>query len=158
MPAFVGEDHMPPEDQLKYRVDFIYFIAGSQHDDDANITGPTTASSACATSSCSSTGAPPCRRRWPIVLPGDSPEEKLRKIYARVQRMRNYTYERQKSEEEVQRERRERVSSVEDVWKHSAGTRYQLNWLFLALARAAGLAADPVLGSARDEYVFDARA
>ena len=158
VPAFVSEDHMPPEDQLKYRVDFIYFIAGSQHDDDANIYWPNYGKQRLRDIELFIDRRAAMQKAVAqIVLPGDSPEAKLRKIYARVQRMRNYTYERQKSEEEVQRERRERVSSVEDVWKHSAGTRYQLNWLFLALARAAGLAADPVLGSARDEYVFDAR-
>ena len=76
-----------------------------------------------------------------IVLPGGAAEESCASS-TRVQRMRNYTYERPMSEEDIQRERREQVSSIEDVWKHGAGTRYQLNWLFLAMARAAGLAAD----------------
>ena len=158
VPAFVSEDHMPPEDQLKYRVDFIYFIAGSRHDDDASLYWPSYAKQRLRDiEQFLDRPAAMHKAVAQIVLPGDAAENKLRKLYARVQRMRNYTYERPMSEEEIQRERREPVSSIEDVWKHGAGTRYQLNWLFLAMARAAGVAADPVLSSARDEHVFDAR-
>jgi hypothetical protein len=44
---------------------------------------------------------------------------------------------------------------VEDVWKHGYGDGYQITWLFLALARAAGFDASPVLISTRDKYFFE---
>src|SRR5262249_5315714 len=90
-----------------------------------------------------------------IVQPDDPPETKLRKIYARVQRINNETYEPRKTEQELKR--REPHHNVEEVWTAGSGTASQLNYLFVALARAAGLQADRVLVATRDEYFFDER-
>jgi hypothetical protein len=92
-----------------------------------------------------------------IVQPEDSPEAKLRKIYARVQSLRNLSYERDRSEEEERREGLKSARDVEEVWSHGYGTQTQLTWLFVALARAAGLPADAAYGSSRDRYLFDQR-
>jgi hypothetical protein len=92
-----------------------------------------------------------------IVQPGDSPETKLRKIYARVQGMNNETFERKKTEEELKRAHKEEARNVEDVWARNSGTAAQLNYLFVALARAAGVPASIALVGTRDEYFFDPR-
>jgi hypothetical protein len=92
-----------------------------------------------------------------IVAPGDAPEAKLRKIYDRVQRLRNTSFERQKSAQEAARENLKPPKNVEDVWKRGYGDGNQIAWLFLALARAAGIAADPVVVSTRDAHFFDRR-
>jgi hypothetical protein len=77
---------------------------------------------------------------------------KLRKIYDRVQQVRNTTFEPRKTEQELKREKP--AENVEDVWKHGYGNGYQLTWLFLALARAAGFDAHGCLVSDRREYFF----
>ena len=44
---------------------------------------------------------------------------------------------------------------MEDVWKHGYGDGNQIAWLFLALVRAAGIQADPVIVSTRDVHFFN---
>jgi len=90
-----------------------------------------------------------------IVAPEDSPEIKLQKIYARTQQIRNLTFERDKNEQEQRREKLKDINSVEDVWKRGYGSGYEITWLFLALVRAAGLDASPVMVSTRNEYFFN---
>ena len=46
------------------------------------------------------------------------------------------------------------MSSAEDVWKNGYASGYDITWLFLGLARAAGLEAYPCMVSARSEYFF----
>lgn len=158
VPAFVTEEYMPPENELRLRVDFIYLTdpyltpdkdpkafwkkygkrAYSAFDD--FVDKPRAMTEALAQ----------------IVAPGDSPEVKLRKIYERTQRLRNTSFERQKSAQEAERENLKSAKNVEDVWKRGYGDGNQIAWLFLALARAAGIAADPVIVSTRDIHFFNA--
>ncbi len=89
------------------------------------------------------------------VAAGDAPEVKLQKIYARVQKLRNTSYEGEKTDQELKREKQKAANNVEDVWKHGYGNGRQITWLFLGLARAAGFEAAPVLFSKRDETFFN---
>ena len=91
IPAFQIEDYMPPPNELKSRVDFIY-DAISGKDENAywkqvglqwngyleNFVGKKKEMEQAVAQ---------------IVAPNDSPEVKLRKIYDRVQQIRNTTYE-----------------------------------------------------------------
>lgn len=89
-----------------------------------------------------------------IVSPGDSPEVKAQKIFDRVHKLRNVTVERQKTEQEYRRNKQKDNLTVQDVWGHGYGETDGLNWLFLALVRAAGLEAYPVWASDRYYYFF----
>jgi hypothetical protein len=89
-----------------------------------------------------------------IVSPSDAPEVKLRKIYDRVQRMRNTSFEVEKTEQEQKRAKEKTVENVEDIWKRGYGNGVQLTWLFLALARAAGFEAYGCWVAGRNEYFF----
>lgn len=154
VPAFLTEDFMPPENELKSRVDFTYTddfetkdaaqywknygkklnhivesFAGKRKAMEEAVAG--------------------------IVSPGDAPEVKLQKIYERVQQMRNTSYELRKTEQEIQREKEKQNSNVEEVWKRGYGDGDELNWLFLGLARAAGFEAYAVYASERSNYFFD---
>lgn len=154
IPAFRAEDYMPPENELKSRVDFTYTDEGSEKDPavfwkkrgkklndgmESFINKRKAMEQAVAQ----------------IVSPTDSPEVKLQKIYARVQQIRNTTYEVRKTEQERKREKEKDASNVEDVWKRGYGTGGQLTWLFLALTRAAGLEAYGVIVSDRGNYFFN---
>jgi hypothetical protein len=159
VPAFVTEDYMPPENELKFRVDFIYvsdFDPKPEKDPDVfwktygkrifhlvdNFVDKRRAmTEAVAT----------------IVDPGDSPEVKLHKIYERTLRVRNLSFERQKSQQEADRESLKTAKNVEDLWKQGYGDGNQITWLFLALVRAAGIQADPVIVSTRDVRFFNYR-
>lgn len=156
VPAFETEDFMPPENELKSRVDFIYSTelvlendtpkywkrVGKQMNDKVeNFAGKKKSAMEQAVSQ--------------IVSPSDSPEEKAQKIYARVQQLRNTSYELQKTEEEKKREKEKDEGNVEDVWKRGYGSGIQLTWLYLALTRAAGLEAYGLMVSDRRHYFFN---
>ena len=152
--AFRMEDYMPPPNELMARVDFTYTgeivekdpvqfwkNRGKKLNDEVeDFVGKRQAMETAVAQ---------------IVSANDSPEVKLQKIYARVQQLRNITYEPRKSEEERKRENEKPATSVEDVWNRGYGTYPQLTWLFLGLARAAGLDAYATIVSDRRNYFFN---
>jgi hypothetical protein len=156
IPAFETEDYMPPEDELKSRVDFIYTEGIFSDKDPAvfwkkigkqwngQLEGVVGKRSAME------------RAVSEIVAPGDTPEVKLRKIYDRVQKIRNTSYEEQKTEQEQKRAKEKVVDNpnVEDIWKRGYANGIQLTWLFLGLARAAGFEANGCWVAGRNEYFF----
>ena len=62
----------------------------------------------------------------------DPPDVKLRKIYARVQKIRNLSIEDAKSEKEEKHEQLKPNNNVEDVLKHNYGSGDELNSHFWA--------------------------
>jgi len=153
IPAFQTEDYMPPENELKSRVDFIYSEDSFERDVDKywrklgkkrsdqleSFVGKRKAMEQAVVS---------------IVSPGDSQEVKLQKIYARVQQIRNTSYEQEKTEQEQKRIKEKEPDNVEDIWKKQYGNGVQLTWLFLALARAAGFEASGIWVADRSNYFF----
>ena len=91
-----------------------------------------------------------------IVAPGDTPEVKLQKIYARVQKIKLLDEEDwlKQLQQKNQGIKPKGNNNVEDVWKSGSGNGRDITWLFLALARAAGLEAYAVLAAPRDQYLF----
>lgn len=154
IPAFQVEDDMRPENAIKYMVDFVYFDGTVEND-------PVKFWSNRGKKLYDRAEGFVGRRKAMepavsgIVAPSDSPETKLQKIYARVQQVRNTSYERQKTEQELKRDKEKEISNVEDLWKQGYRDGTQITWLFLALARAAGLEAYPVWVSSRTEDFFN---
>ncbi len=154
IPAFQLEDFMPPPDQMKARVDFIYETEYLETDADpywrhfandrARVLGHFIGKSKAMDDAVAQ-----------IVSAGDPQEVKLRKIYDRVQQIRNRSYEVRKTAEEQKREKEKPDENVEDVWKRGYASGVQLNWLYLALVRAAGFDAYGVLVSDRQHYFFN---
>jgi hypothetical protein len=151
--AFPLEDFMPPENELKSRVDFVYSDETFEPDTEkywrkigkkyngqveAFVGKRTVLDGALAQ----------------IVSPNDSPDVKLHKIYDRVQQLRNTSYELQKTEQEEKREKEKEPANVEEVWKRGYANGRDINWLFLGLARAAGFEASAVYVSDRRNYFF----
>ncbi len=153
IPAFQTEDYMPPENELKSRVDFIYSdemfekdmdkywkkIGKKRYDQMEGFIGKRKAMDEALAG---------------IVSPSDSPEVKLHKIYSRVQQLRNTSYEEEKTEQEEKRNKEKAPDNVEAVWKQQSGNGWQLTWVFLGLARAAGMPADGMWVSDRHNYFF----
>jgi len=153
IPAFTVEDYMPPENELKFRVDFIYRDGMPEQNMDkywANYTKK----QADNIEKFVNKKKPMEQAVAGIVSPSDPPEEKLRKIYARTQQVRNLSYEASKTDEEQKRAKLKAAGSVEDVWKNGYGSGASITWFFLGLARGAGFEAFPVMVSARSEYFF----
>jgi hypothetical protein len=157
VPAFQVEDHIPPERELKCRVDFIYH-EGMVADDPAEFCKQEAKRRYGRHESFLNKRKAMEEALAQIISPNDSQETKLQKIYARVQQVRNRSFEREKSEQEKKREKQKDINNVEDVWKEQEGWSYQINYLFIALARAAGFEAYRVDISRRDVYaVFNPR-
>lgn len=153
IPAFQAEDYMPPANEMKSRVDFIYSdepfetnqdvywkkwgkkhygqleaFVGKKHEMEQAVAQ--------------------------IISAGDPPEVKLQKIYARVQQIRNTTFEPEKTDQEQKRAKEKPIENVEGIWKKQYGDGQQLTWLFLALARAAGFEASGMWVADRQNYFF----
>ncbi len=153
VPAFQVEDYMPPQNQVKYRVEFVYtnqiekdpekfwkiYGKGLNQAVEYFVGHHGSINKAVAE----------------IVSPSDSLEAKLQKIYARTQQIRNLSVEREKTGAEQKREKLKDIHYVDDVWKLGYGGGTAITYLFLAIVRAAGFEAYPVMLSTRDEYFFD---
>jgi hypothetical protein len=157
VPAFVSEEDMPPENELKYRVEFDYRSEGTIPKDPEVYWRNFAKQRFREIDNFVDERRAMEQALAQVVQPADTPEQKLRKIYARCQALRNLSFEHEKTEQETKREGLKEVHDVEDVWKRGYGDATQVTWVFLALVRTAGLGADPVLVSTRDRYLFDRR-
>lgn len=152
--AFQTEDFMPPPDELKSRVDFVYEAQRPADDPDQfwnrvgkkqsdlmeNFVGNRKAMEDAVAQ---------------IISPNDPPEVKLRKIYDRVRQIRNTSYELRKTEQEVKRDNEKMGTNVEEIWKRGYGDSRRLTLLYLALVRASGFEAYACLVADRAHYFFD---
>jgi hypothetical protein len=144
---------MPPENELKARVDFVYSDQPFVNDVDKywkkvgqQLNGQVE----------SFVGKKKAMEEAvaQIVSPNDPPDVKLRKIYDRVQQMRNTSYEVQKTEQEAKREKEKEPANVEEVWKRGYANGRDLTWLFLGLCRAASFEAYGAYVSDRGNFFF----
>jgi len=152
VPAFQVEDYMPPENELKSRVDFAY--SDDMEKDPKKFWQNRGKKLNGIVERFVDKRKSMEEAVSKIVSPSDPPEVKLRKIYARVQQMRNRSYEVEKTVQEQKRDKEKYNGNAEEVWKRGYGDGLELNWLFLALARAAGFEAYSVFLSDRRNYFF----
>lgn len=89
-----------------------------------------------------------------LVGPNDSDETKLRKLYERVQQIRAISFEPLKTEKERERENLKPNKTAEDVLTRGYAFGNEINLLFVALAREAGLTAYPVRTASRNHNFF----
>jgi hypothetical protein len=153
IPAFQEEEYMPPPDELQYRVNFLYSEDGFESDENKywkkfgkkqNDRAESFADKRKAMADAVAT----------IVSPSDAPDVKLQKIYDRCQQLRNLSSEPALSAEQFKRDKMKVPDNAEDVWKLGYGFGSQITWLFLGLARAAGLDAHPALVASRYDHFF----
>ena len=153
MPPFVAEGYMPPEEDYKPQMRFFYggreFTNADQFWQDAgrkwndqveHFIGNHREISDAASAAIGSES---------------NPEQKLRKLYARAQQIRNLSYERERTEEEIKKENLKPNQNVADVLARGFGGRRDITRLFVALARAAGFNAFILRASNRAERFFD---
>ena len=150
VPAFVEEEHMPPPQEYKYYVHFYYRrvndadqfwreegkywnsdiekFLGKKHGVSEAVAG--------------------------MVSPGDTPEQKVKKIYAYVAGLDNLTYKPQRTQQEQKVLGVKDNRGVEDVLRLRSGDRQEITLLFIAMVRAAGTPAYAMYVSDRSEDVF----
>jgi hypothetical protein len=145
IPAFEEEAFAPPDGEIRARMDLFYssttfsdpdlfwkYIGGTWATVPEDVVGDRRYFREVAAS---------------LTQANDTPEAKLRKLYARAQQIRNLNYE-------VKRERLKDNHNIEDVIKHGYGSGRDINEVFLGLARAAGFEAHLVMLSSREKIFF----
>ena len=89
-----------------------------------------------------------------ITSPGDTQEQKLKKIYDAVMKIENTEYTRQRSTQEEKAAGLKDVSTTDDVLARKRGNGDQLAGLFVAMARAAGMKAYVMGVANRQKRIF----
>lgn len=153
IPAFNAEEYMPPEDDFKPLV--LFYYGGHE------IASPEKYWAEIGKESAASTekfigNFKEIRDLAQQVMGSESdPEKKLRKLYTRAQQIRNVSFERERSEEELKKEKLKAPASVLEVLNRGYGTSYDINCLFAAMARAAGFDANVLFVSDRRQRSFN---
>jgi hypothetical protein len=89
-----------------------------------------------------------------IVSPADTPEQKVRKIYAYVGTYTNLTYAPSRTLQELQALGFDNKYTIEKVIKAKTGDREDLARLFIGLVREAGLPAYAIRVTSREDSYF----
>src|SRR5215472_1342201 len=153
VPAFNAEEYMPPEDDFKPIVLFYYGgheIASPERywDQLGKDVAPWTEKFIGNYKEAHDLAAQ--------VIGGETdPEKKLRKLYARAQQIRNISFERERAQEEMKKEKLKRATNVVEVLNRGYGTSFDINSLFAALARAQDFESNVVFISDRRHMSFN---
>ena len=153
IPAFEEEDFAPPSAVLKMRVNFYYGTdkmakpqefwkgEGKYWSKEVETFAGHSGAVAAAVSQA--------------VSPSDTAEQKARKIYTYVQKMKNLNYTRAEGalEEMLTRQSKDK-RTVDDVFRKNEGFRDELARAYWAMGRAAGLQVYLMRVSDRDEFFF----
>lgn len=150
VPAFVEEPYMPPASLLKWRVYFYYqqnLEAGDYwkahgkfwNKDVEGFVGHNRGVAEAVAKA---------------VSPSDSPEQKVRKIYAFVGSLENQDYIPERTAQEQKVLELKDNKGADDVLEHRSGTHDDLNRLFVAMVRAAAIPASMMLVPDRSHEIF----
>jgi hypothetical protein len=153
IPAFETEDDMPPEGATRYLVDFLYSEEMFEKEPDKFWKKQGKKMYDEAESFVNKRKAME-QAVAETVSPNDASDAKLQKIYARVQKIRNTSYEIAKSAQEQKRAKEKETNNVEEVWKRGYSGGNEITLLFVGLARAAGFDASAVRVATRDDHFF----
>jgi Domain of Unknown Function with PDB structure (DUF3857)/Transglutaminase-like superfamily len=151
IPPLPTGDWMPPLNTIKWRVEFYYTYAYSEGD------FWQTESKRWAKETDRFTNPSPRLKDAvsQIVAPADTDEQKARKIYSAVMKLDNTSFTRRMSEAERKAEKLKDIKDAEDVWTQRAGSANDIALLFIAMARASGLKAWPLIVVDRDRAIFN---
>ena len=151
VPPIPNDDWMPPLNSVNWRVDFYYtnYSTGAEFWQNE---GKRWAKEANRFANPSKTLQQAVAE---IVAPGDSEDQKARKLYDAVMKLDNTSFTRQKSAAERKNEKLKAIKDAEGVWKEKSGYDDEIALLYVALARAAGLQAYPMQVVNRSRAMFD---
>jgi hypothetical protein len=145
------EDFMPPIDSLLERVVFYYSAYLSKDDYWKHAGGDWSKEM----DRFASETKPLKDAVAKIIAPGDSEEQKARKIYDATMTIENTDYTREKSRAERKAQHSKRASGAEGVWTGKSGSSDEIALTYLAMVRIAGLKAYAISLSNRDSEVFN---
>ena len=153
MPAFEPEEYMPPEESYKPHVRFFYAVDQTTIPDKFwEDVGRHLSEQ--VEHFIGNSGE--VREAAAQAIGGETdPEKKLRKLYARAQQVRNLSYERERTAEELKKENLKDSDSAANVLKRGYAYRNGIVRLFAALARAEGFDVSVLAVSNRSERFFE---
>ena len=151
MPPVVHEPYMPPADAIRYRVDFYYMITRKEEEfwrdegkfwsrDVESFLGKRDGVDAAARAA---------------VVERDPPEQKVKRMYALVGGLDNWSYEPTRAPQEDKTLGIRVNKGAEDVLRQHGGDHDDLNRLFVAMVRSLGIPAYLMLVPSRDRQFFD---
>lgn len=91
-----------------------------------------------------------------LTTPSDTPDQKLRKLYAAVMRLENTDFTRERTTTEEKAQGLGEIRTTDDILERKRGSGDQLAELFVAMARAAGMKSYLVFVTSRDRSLFTA--
>lgn len=150
VPPIVQEEYMPPIQNYSYRVYWNFISEHSSADywkDRGKEWSKTVNSFANPKSDLKSA-------TQQIIAGATTQDQKLRAIYAAVQKFENTSYTREHERREDKAAGLGKVNNSDDVFKHERGSSRELTELFIGMARAAGFEADAMLVPDRSTELF----
>ena len=151
VPPAPDEEYMPPS--LKLHLSRPLLLLALSHR--GRVSGRTKANTGRSSRTSSSVPDPSSRAAVKdIVAPSDTPDQKLRKLYAAVMKLENTDYTREHTGAEDKAQGFKEVHNADDIWTRKRGSDDQLTELFVAMARAAGMKAYVGAVTNRDRNLF----
>jgi len=151
IPAFEEEESAPPEDSIRGRFAVFYTFGFEEAESFWKSIGRQDGKFYDEFLKKSGRAKSEVQR---LIAPGDTDEQKLRKLYARSQEIRMVSYEEPKTEKEQKREELKENKNAEDVLSRNYAYGNQVNLAFMALAQAAGFKVNAVRLVSRDNHFF----
>jgi hypothetical protein len=149
MPALRSEPLMPPEEQVRARVNFFYTDSTIP----INEFWPRQ-SKVIATEIEKFIGKGGKADASRLAQDETDRTALLHKIYAHAQSLRNLSFEGEKSDQEIKKEKIRDARNADDVLRNGYGYSSEINRAFVAMARSAGFDADAIRVAPRDEFFF----
>ena len=156
---------MPPENQLKARVEFIYSYESfesdaskfwkkfgkKRNDELESFLGKRGSLDSVVAQIISAGDTPEAKLRRFMRACNNSPTQAIRHNPQCWRRDMNCL---RPTTSETSRNKKRKIENAEEIWRQGYGNSKQLNWLYVALTRTAGLESDGVLVSERRNYFF----
>jgi len=156
VPAIPKEEAIPPESSFAYRVRF-YFAHGASTDEHWRDQFWKEAGKRWSDSSNRFVEPAYYLKRAvsDLIAPTDTPEQKLRKLYAAVMKLDNLTVDRDQGKLEAKQALPVTAQNANDILDAGRGDNDQINSVFLSMAKAAGFTAYDMRVSNRDRWIFE---
>jgi len=151
VPPIIVEPYMPPVSASRYRVQFFYMV-GEKKEEFWKEEGKFWSKDAESFLGKRNGVAEALAQ---TVSPTDTPEVKTRKLYAFVSKLDNWSYDPPRSEQEEHALGIKPDRGAQDVLRQHGGPHDDLNRLFVAMVRAAGVPASLMWVASRDRQFFD---
>jgi transglutaminase-like putative cysteine protease len=151
VPPFIEEDHTLPTAELKWNVQ-IYYRTNETREawwkNEGKIWNKSVEKFVGKTDGLNDVVAK-------VTVPTDTPEQKVKELYAFVKTLDNYTYLPERSQQEQKTLGLQQNRGASDVIRQKGGYRDEITRTFIALVKSAGIPAYAMRISDRSEQIFE---